>query len=136
MEMEFLQGNRKIMMVTSAFSMGIDVPDVELCIHFNTPISMMDYIQQIGRGGRDGQIRTCCVLFYDRNGDDERIIRSFIKKAAKRSGQAAEFMEQNYSDIKAFINSDNCMVQEVLAYQGQREEKTCKCCTNCAKNRR
>lgn len=136
MEMDFLQGKRRIMVATSAFSMGIDVPDIELCIHFNTPISMMDYIQQIGRGGRDGQIRTYCVLFYDRNGDDKRIARSFIKKAAKQSGQAAEFMEQNYSDIEAFINSDNCMVQDVLAYQGQVEEKTCKCCTNCAKNRR
>ena len=135
-EMNFLQRNRKIMVATSAFGMGIDVPDIELCIHFNTPISMMDYIQQIGRGGRDGTTRTYCVLFYDRNGDDKRIARSFIKKAAKQSDQAAEFMEENYSDMEAFINSDKCLTQEVLAYQGQIEKKTCKCCTNCAKNRR
>ena len=44
---DFLQGKRKIMIATSAFSMGIDVPDIELVVHFNAPISMTDYIQQI-----------------------------------------------------------------------------------------
>ena len=43
------------MIATSAFSMGIDVPDIELLVHFNTPLSMTDYIQQIGRTGRDGR---------------------------------------------------------------------------------
>ena len=52
---DFLQGKGKIMIVTSAFSMGIDVPDIELVVHFNAPISMTDYIQQIGRAGRDGR---------------------------------------------------------------------------------
>lgn len=136
MERDFLQGNRKIMVATSAFGMGIDIPDIELCIHFNTPISMVDYIQQIGRGGRDGTTRTHCVLFYDHNGDDEKIVHSLIKKAAKRSVQTVDFMKRNYSDIDAFVDSDRCMVQEILVYQGQKEDKTCKCCTNCAKNRR
>ncbi len=67
---DFLQGKRKIMIATSAFSMGIDVPDIELVVHFNAPISMTDYIQQIGRAGRDGR-KAHCVLFYDQNGDDE-----------------------------------------------------------------
>ena len=60
--------------------MGIDVPDIELVVHFNAPISMTDYIQQIGRAGRDGR-KAHCVLFYDRSGDDEAISNSFIKKA-------------------------------------------------------
>lgn len=43
------------MIATSAFSMGIDVPDIELVVHFNAPINLTDYIQQIGRAGRDGR---------------------------------------------------------------------------------
>ena len=61
---DFLQGKRKIMIATSAFSMGIDVSDIELVVHFNAPISMTDYIQQIGRAGRDGR-KAHCVLFYN-----------------------------------------------------------------------
>ena len=53
------------MIATSAFSMGIDVPDIELIVHFNTPLSMTDYIQQIGRAGRDGR-KAHCVLFMTR----------------------------------------------------------------------
>ncbi len=40
---------------------------------------MTDYIQQIGRAGRDGR-KAHCVLFYDQNGDDDAISDSFIKK--------------------------------------------------------
>lgn len=136
MELEFLQGRRKIMVATSAFGMGIDVPNVELVVHFNTPLSMMDYIQQIGRGGRDETVDAHCVLFYDHNGDDEKIVKSFLKKASKTSKQAKHLLEQNHSEMKTFLESENCMVQDVLQYQAQTEKKSCKCCTNCAKHRR
>ena len=46
---DFLHGERKIMISTSAFSMGIDVSDIELVVHFNAPISMTDYIRSARR---------------------------------------------------------------------------------------
>ena len=125
---DFLQGKGKIMIVTSAFSMGIDVPDIELVVHFNAPISMTDYIQQIGRAGRDGR-KAHCVLFYDQNGDDDAISASFIKKAKKQSPKAAKTIKARLSQVRDFINSNNCMVCDILEYQGQHEVKTCKRCT-------
>ena len=132
---DFLQGKGKIMIVTSAFSMGIDVPDIELVVHFNAPISMTDYIQQIGRAGRDGR-KAHCVLFYDQNGDDDAISASFIKKAKKQSPKAAKTIKARLSQVRDFINSNNCMVCDILEYQGQHETKTCKRCTVCAQKRR
>lgn len=132
---DFLQGKRKIMIATSAFSMGIDVPDIELVVHFNAPISMTDYIQQIGRAGRDGR-KAHCVLFYDQNGDDEAISNSFIKKAKKQSPKVAKVIKTKLSQVHNFIHSDSCMVCDILEYQGQHEVKTCKRCTACAQKRR
>ena len=132
---DFLQGERKIMISTSAFSMGIDIPDIELVVHFNAPISMTDYIQQIGRAGRDGR-KAHCVIFYDQNGDDEAISNSFIKKAKKQSAKAAKTIKSNLNQVHNFIHSDNCMVCDILKYQGQHETKTCKRCTVCAQKRR
>ncbi len=132
---DFLQGKRKIMIATSAFSMGIDVPDIELVVHFNAPISMTDYIQQIGRAGRDGR-KAHCVLFYDQNGDDDAISNSFIKKAKKQSPEAAKVIKVKLRQVHNFIHSDSCMVNDILEYQGQHETKTCKRCTVCAQKRR
>lgn len=132
---DFLQGKRKIMISTSAFSMGIDVSDIELVVHFNAPINMTDYIQQIGRAGRDGR-KAHCVLFYDRNGDDDAISNSFIKKSKKQSAKAAKTIKSKLNQVHNFIYSDNCMVNDILEYQGQHEVKTCKRCTACAQKRR
>ena len=132
---DFLQGKRQIMIATSAFSMGIDVPDIELVVHFNAPINMTDYIQQIGRAGRNGR-KAHCVLFYDQNGDDDAISASFIKKAKKQSPKAAKTIKARLSQVRDFINSNNCMVSDILEYQGQHEVKTCKRCTVCAQKRR
>ena len=132
---DFLQGKRKIMIATSAFSMGIDVSDIELVVHFNAPVSMTDYIQQIGRAGRDGR-KAHCVIFYDQNGDDDAISNSFIKKAKKQSPEAAKVIKAKLSQVHDFINSNNCMVSDILKYQGQHETKNCKRCTVCAQKRR
>lgn len=134
MEMDFLTGKKKIIVATTAFGMGIDVSDISLVLHFNMPINMTDYIQQIGRAGRDGR-KDHCVLFYDYNDDDKKITASLIKKFAQKS-KAEISMRKNYQQISEFIDSTNCMMRDVLFYQGQEEEKSCKRCTNCAKKRR
>lgn len=135
MEMDFLQRNKKIMVATSAFGMGIDVPDIELVIHFNTPLSMTDYIQQIGRAGRDGR-KARCILFYDQNGDDQKIVQSLRKKAVQTSNKAADTIKTHYKQVQDFLLDTSCMRNAILQYQGQTEQTICKCCTNCARERK
>lgn len=135
MEMDFLQGKKKIMVATSAFGMGIDVPDIELIIHFNAPVSMTDYIQQVGRAGRDGR-KARCILFYDQNGDDQKIVHSLRKKTAQTSKKAADTIKAHYQQMQDFLSDTSCMRNAVLHYQGQNEQTICKCCTNCARERK
>ena len=49
------QGDARIVCATTAFGMGIDVPDIRSVTLFGFPGSLEDYTQQIGRAGRDGK---------------------------------------------------------------------------------
>jgi superfamily II DNA helicase RecQ len=44
----------------------MDLPCVALVIHWDAADSMLDFVQQTGRGGRDGS-PCLCITFYDRN---------------------------------------------------------------------
>jgi superfamily II DNA helicase RecQ len=42
---------------TSALGMGINIPDVGRICHFGVPSELEQYVQEIGRAGRDGRKR-------------------------------------------------------------------------------
>ncbi len=61
----FEQGRTRILVATNAFGMGIDLPDIRLIVHYQTPGSLEAYYQEAGRAGRDGDPARC-VLFFGR----------------------------------------------------------------------
>jgi ATP-dependent DNA helicase RecQ len=61
---QFMQPSRRLIMVaTSAFGMGIDKPNIRYIVHYQTPGSLEQYVQEIGRAGRDGRPAHCVLLF-------------------------------------------------------------------------
>lgn len=64
---EWQRDEKRVMVATNAFGMGIDKPDVRTVIHFDCPDSIEAYFQEAGRAGRDGK-KAYAVLLW--NGND------------------------------------------------------------------
>ena len=60
-----LEPELRAIICTNAFGMGLDVPDVRLVVHLQTPASIEDYVQEFGRAGRDGR-QSVAVIFGNR----------------------------------------------------------------------
>jgi hypothetical protein len=61
----FMRGTTRVVVATVAFGMGIDKADVRGVVHLGLPRSVEDYVQEIGRAGRDGESALCVALFDD-----------------------------------------------------------------------
>ena len=60
----WISEERRIIVSTNAFGMGIDKPNVRVVVHLDLPDSMEAYFQEAGRGGRDEK-RAYAVLLYE-----------------------------------------------------------------------
>ena len=131
-ESGFLNDEKKIMVATTAFGMGVDKGDIELIIHFNLPFSIGEYYQQAGRAGRDGRTAHCVLLY---NTEQDVAIGKALAKEEKQA-QRKRMLKRLDAMADLALDTKHCMMQQVLAYFGEEKEKTCKHCTNCQRNRR
>lgn len=92
---DFMSGEVPIVVATIAFGMGIDKSNIRAVYHFNLPKSIENYVQEIGRAGRDGNPSLCEMLAV---GDDIRVLENFT-----------------YGDTPA-VESLRALVEHLLAF--------------------
>src|SRR5438046_1463895 len=59
---EWICGDQRVIVATGALGMGVDLSSVKLVLHADTPKSLVDYAQESGRAGRDGEPATSIIL--------------------------------------------------------------------------
>ena len=124
---------QRLLLVTIAFGMGIDPPNVQRVIHFGVPRKMEHYLQETGRAGRNGQFATATMYFNSndiaanvegmddsmrnlcRNQDEEcrrKLILNYFTFSVEQSGQPLHLC----CDIcKKRCKCDVCLVSDSLA---------------------
>lgn len=112
-------GRRTIMVATSAFGLGIDKPDIRYIVHFQSPASLEQYVQEAGRAGRDGR-RSDCVLLYDPK--DREIHEALLQTSRVRPDQLYRLA----SALAAYAGEERVPDLEGLALSAQLSERLVK----------
>ena len=100
--LELVEGKSKLrlLFVTVAFGLGVDVRDIRRIIHVGVPYTLEEYFQEAGRCGRDG-LQANATIYYN----------SFDISTAKKN------MSQSMRD---YVKSAKCKRQMILSYFGYK----------------
>lgn len=123
----FITGAHPLIVATNAFGMGIDKPDIRYVIHFQLPGTLENYIQEIGRAGRDGETAQCYLLHHP---PDKEIVAELNQPSVSSSPSYQQLSVHKWQAMKNFIYFHECRVQQVLAYFGEHTEP-CGSCDYC-----
>ncbi len=86
LQQQFVKNQLQFLIATNAFGMGIDKSDIRYVIHYDLPDSLENYVQEIGRAGRD-QEESAAILLYQSG--DERI-HYFFNQLSREQRQSFE----------------------------------------------
>ncbi|ANV83724.1 recombinase RecQ [Picosynechococcus sp. PCC 7003] len=96
-EKDWQTGRLQFVVCTNAFGMGIDKADVRWILHYHPPSLLAEYLQEIGRAGRDGKKSTALSLISEPTGflnpEDKNRARFFQQNLQKQIRDAAKLAQ-------------------------------------------
>ena len=110
----FMQPNSvlRVLIATSAFSMGVDCSNIRQVIHWGAPSDLEQYLQEIERAGRDDK-SSCALLIC---GKRNRHVKQMMKKFCENKESC-----RHLKLFQSFILYKHCVI----------EYTKCKCCDIC-----
>lgn len=96
-ESEWLSDHLPFVICTCAFGMGINKPNVRWVIHYHAPLLLSEYVQEVGRAGRDGKQSEALTLISEPTGwlyPDDKQRRKFFTNQLRSQYQQAQKIAQ------------------------------------------
>lgn len=117
LQQQFLTNKLVILIATNAFGMGIDKADIRFVIHYDLPDSMENYVQEIGRAGRDQQNSRAILLyqtgdervhyFFNQMTNEERLgLESYLLSEGVSKEDLSEIQQKWLAEIQQEENSE------------------------------
>ena len=89
----WIAGDLPFVVCTCAFGMGVNKPDVRWVVHFQSPSVLSEYIQEVGRAGRDGKQAEALTLVSECTGfldPEDRRRREFFNQQQRSLSRRAQ----------------------------------------------
>lgn len=129
-QQQFKMGQIDILFATSAFGMGVNQKNIRTIIHYHLPNTIEDYVQQIGRAGRDG-LSCQSIAFFEPN--DVKRMKTFLKKEMEhvtfsstltKETEETHSMAQTFYQLAKFFGWDEGEFhQQFMSYCKEKYQK-------------
>lgn len=126
----FMADKLKVVVATSAFGMGIDKSNISFVIHFHYPSSVEAYYQEIGRGGRGGEMAHCYLLFNPKNNEIHTTLAAQITSEVDKKNKLNKLAK-----IEEYARSPKCRMLKILEYFAEEKPECCGNCDICQTNK-
>jgi ATP-dependent DNA helicase RecQ len=124
----YARSEKRILVATNAFGMGIDHPDVRLVVHYQMPGNIDSLYQEMGRAGRDNLDSTCLMLYAKK----DKGLQSFFITQSKAPDHIQSSRWRGLDNLVAYAEGGECRHSEILTYyQDSKRLEKCGHCDVC-----
>ncbi|PKQ10008.1 MAG: single-stranded-DNA-specific exonuclease RecJ, partial [Actinobacteria bacterium HGW-Actinobacteria-9] len=119
-ERAFRDGDVRVIVATSAFGEGVNIPDIRDVVLYHLPFNDIEFNQMSGRAGRDGAPARIHMLFGEKDGRVNEMVLASV--APGREDMAALYLalkDLQSADGDAFEITNNELAERVTARRAQ-----------------